>query len=49
MFQYEKLDVSEGIDVSFFYQKNVFFVIIGTLKMLDLNLNCMSVINVMMF
>ena len=31
------------------HQKNVCFVIIGTLKMLDLNLNHMFVINVMMF
>ena len=31
------------------YQKNACFVIIGTLKMLDLNLNHMFVINVMMF
>ena len=31
------------------HQKNVCFVIIGTLKILDLNLNCMFVINVMMF
>ena len=31
------------------HQKNVYFVIIGTLKMLDLNLNHMFVINVLMF
>ena len=31
------------------HQKNVYFFIIGTLKMLDLNLNCMFVTNVMMF
>ena len=31
------------------HQKNVCFVIIGTLKMLDLNLNHMFVINVMMY
>ena len=31
------------------HQKNVCFVIIGILKMLDLNLNHMFVINVMMF
>ena len=31
------------------HQKNVCFVIIGILKMLDLNLNRMFVINVMMF
>ena len=28
------------------HQKNVCFVIIGTLKMLDLNMNCMFVINI---
>ena len=31
------------------HQKNVCFVIIGVLKMLDLNLNCMFVINVMIY
>ena len=31
------------------YQKSVCFVIIGILKMLDLNLNHMFVTNVMMF
>ena len=31
------------------HQKNVCFVIIGILKMLDLNLNHMFVIDVMMF
>ena len=31
------------------HQKNVCFVIIGTLMMLDLNLNCMFVINVTMY
>ena len=30
-------------------QKNVYFVIIGTLKMLDLNLNRMFVTNVTMY
>ena len=32
-----------------YYQKNVCFVIIGTLKMLDLNLNHMFVLNVTMY
>ena len=31
------------------HQNNVYFVIIGILKMLDLDLNHMFVINVMMF
>ena len=31
------------------YQKNVCFVIIGTLEMLDLNFNRMFVTNVMMY
>ena len=31
------------------HQKNVCFVIIGILKMLDLNLNCVFVANVMMY
>ena len=31
------------------YQKNAYFFIIGTLSILDLNLNHMFVINVMMF
>ena len=31
------------------HQKNVYFVIIGALKMLDLNLNPMFLINVRMF
>ena len=31
------------------HQKNVYFVIIGILKMLDFSLNYMFIINVMMF
>ena len=50
MLQYEKISVSEGIDIDKqMHQKNVCFVIIGVLKMLDLNLNHMFPINVMMF
>ena len=50
MLQYENSDVSEGIDTNKqVHQKNVRFVIIGTLKMWDLNLNLMFVINVIMF
>ena len=47
MLQYETIDISDGIKQV--YQKNVCFVIIGILKMLDLNLNYMFVINAMMF
>ena len=40
MLQYEKMDVSEGIDINErSTSKNVCFVIIGTLKKLDLNLS----------
>ena len=50
MLQYEKIDVSEGIDTNKqVHQKNVCFVIIGALKMLDLNLNHMFVIDAMCF
>ena len=50
MLQYEKMDVSEGIDINkTSTSKNVCFVIIGTLKKLDLNLSHMFVINVKMY
>ena len=50
MLQYEKIDVAEGIDIiKPVHQKNICFVAIGILKMLDLNLNHMFAINVMMF
>ena len=45
-----KISISEGIDTNkTVLQKNACFVIIGTLKMLDLNLHDMFVINVIMF
>ena len=47
MLQYEKLDVSGGTNVNKASLFNVCFSIIGFLKMLDLNLKSMSVINVM--
>ena len=48
MLQYKK--ISEGTDTKKqVYQKNVFFAIICTLKMLDLNLNRIFVIDVMMY
>ena len=50
MLQYEKMDVSEGIDINeTSTSKNVCFVIIGTIKKLDLNLSHMFVINVKMY
>ena len=50
MLQYEKIDVSEGIDViKLVHQKNVSFVTIVFLKILDLNLKNMFVINVMIY
>ena len=49
MLQHEKNDISEGIDTKKqVHQKNVYFVTIRVLKMLDLNLNHMFIINVMM-
>ena len=47
--QYEKIDVSEGIDINKVHQKNVCFVIIGFLKMLVITLNHTFVVNVMMY
>ena len=50
MLQYEKIDASEGIGTNKTNaSKNVCFVIIGILKMLNLNSNGMFVTNVMMF
>ena len=49
MLQYEKISISEGINTDKTSASNLCFVIIGTLKMLDLNLNHMFAINVMMF
>ena len=45
MLQYKKIELTPIKQV---HQNNVCFVIIDTLKMLDLNLNHMFVINVMM-
>ena len=45
MLQYEKIDVSQGIDVF----EGIDFVTIGFLKMLDSNLKNMFVINVMIY
>ena len=50
MLQYEKIDVSEGIDVNKTSgSKECTLFHFGTLKMLDLGLNHMFVINVMMY
>ena len=50
MLQYKNIDVAEGMTlIKQVHQKNACFVIIGTLKMLDLNLNRMFVINVTMY
>ena len=50
MLQYQKIDVSEGIDVNkTSASKNASFVTIGFLKMLDLNLKSMFVIDVMIY
>ena len=49
MLQYEKNSVSEGTDlIKQIHQKNICFVIIGILKMLDLNLSQIFVINVLL-
>ena len=50
MLQYEKIDVSEGIDIiKHVHQKNVSFVAICFLKLLDSNLNSMFVVDVMIY
>ena len=50
MLQYEKIDVSEGIDVNkTSASKECELVTIGFLKMLDLNLKNMFVIDVMIY
>ena len=49
MIQYKKIDVSEEIDVNKTNTSKEYFAITGTLKMLDLNLNHMFVINVTMY
>ena len=50
MLHYEKIDVSEGIGTNkTSSSKECMFIIIGILKMLNLNSNCMFVTNVTMF
>ena len=50
MLRYQKIDVSEGIDINkLMHQKNVNSATIGFLKILDLNLKKMFVVNVMIY
>ena len=50
MMQYDKTDVSEGIDViKQVHRKNVGFVTIGFVKILDLDLKNMFVMDVMVY
>ena len=50
MLKYEKIDVSERIDVNkTSSSKNVSFVTTGILKMLDLNLKSIFVMDVMIY
>ena len=47
MLEYDKIDISEGIDIKKqTHQKNVKFVIIGTFKILVLNMNHIFVMTV---
>ena len=50
MLEYGRIDISEGIDINKqTRQKNVKFVIIGTLKILVLNMNQIFVMVVMVY
>ena len=50
MLQYQNINVSEGIDVyNTMNQRNLSFLTIGFLKMLDANLKNMFVIDVMIY
>ena len=49
MLRYQKIDASEGIEIKLVHQKNASFVTTGCLKILDLNLKNMFVINVMIY
>ena len=50
MLRYQKIDISEGIDINKTNaSKNMKFVTIAFLKILDLNLKNMFVINVMIY
>ena len=47
MIEYERIDISEGIDVNKkIYQKSVIFVTIGILKISVLNMNLILVMDV---
>ena len=49
MMQYDKIDVSEGIDVDKASASTVHFVTIGFLKILGLNLKNMFIMDVMIY
>ena len=50
MLRYQKIDVSDGIDINKpSASKNVNFLTIGFLKIFDLNLKNMFIINVMIY
>ena len=49
MQQYERIDVSERTDINKSHKSKEWFVIIGILKTLVINLNHMFVINVMIY
>ena len=47
MLEYERVDISEGIDVvKQIYQKSLIFVITGILKILVLNINLIFVMDI---
>ena len=47
MIEYERIDISEGIETKQNYQKNVIFVTIDILKILVLNMNVIFVMDLM--
>ena len=48
MLEYDRIDISEGIDINqIIFQKSVIFVTIGILKILILNMNLIFVMDVM--
>ena len=47
MIEYERTDISEGIDVKQIYQKNVIFATIGISKISVLNMSLTFVMDVM--
>ena len=49
MLEYDRIDISEGIDIKKANASNAKFVIIGTLKILVLNMNHIFVMVVIVF